>query len=433
MIVAKSIKEETESELERKEITNIDKIKPTILSVEEGEKSPTSIEINVKAKDNESGLREIRIYKNEELINTANYEGTEEKELNYTISNLEELTTYQIKVEAEDLVGNISEVYEKEITTSERVIIARIVGRDGVKYETEEEYEEKESLTEAIEACKESETKSEITSACMIEMVRNTEESVEIEEGQNIELNLNGKEVSYSGSQTILNNGELRVIDTSESEIGSIRNTEGIGIQNNSKITLGINDEERNVSTEKPSIYGREKGISGGQIEFYDGRVEGLVAIDGEIIDTPYLHNVRVEDANNQIATLTILAEAEARINNTRYYTQLQNAVNDTLSGTYRTETTTTENLINIVETDKDTVYGFRYNEEENILESTNEGMSNTVSNSYVKIDLSNYTENQILSVEASISSQTNADIGYATITESITIPTYDNVTGRLI
>lgn len=67
--------------------------------------------------------------------------------------------------------------------------------------------------------------------------------------------------------------------------------------------------------------------------------------------------------------------------------------------------------------------------------ESTNAGVANSVSNSYFPIDLRNYYGVQfILSVNASVSSQgVNYDMGYATITTSKTVPTYDNTSGQFI
>ena len=48
------------------EITNIDKVLPEIKEITEENITTKSIDIKVKGQDNESGLSEIRIYKNEE-------------------------------------------------------------------------------------------------------------------------------------------------------------------------------------------------------------------------------------------------------------------------------------------------------------------------------------------------------------------------------
>ena len=64
--------------------------------------------------------------------------------------------------------------------------------------------------------------------------------------------------------------------------------------------------------------------------------------------------------------------------------------------------------------------------------ESTNQGKDNTVSNSYIPIDLTNYTGKYNLTVNAEISSE-SGDYGYATVTENTTRPTYNSSTGRFI
>ena len=64
--------------------------------------------------------------------------------------------------------------------------------------------------------------------------------------------------------------------------------------------------------------------------------------------------------------------------------------------------------------------------------ESTNQGKDSTVSNSYVPIDLTQYTGKYNLIVNVEISSE-NYDYGYATVTESTSRPSYSSSTGRMI
>ena len=87
--------------------------------------------------------------------------------------------------------------------------------------------------------------------------------------------------------------------------------------------------------------------------------------------------------------TLTILAEAEARINTT-YYTKVSNAMNEAKKGYYNEETETVQNLTKITKANKDTEYEFKYDEETGKLTSTNQGILNSVSNSYIKINYYN-------------------------------------------
>ncbi|MBP3502386.1 MAG: MucBP domain-containing protein [Clostridia bacterium] len=64
---------------------------------------------------------------------------------------------------------------------------------------------------------------------------------------------------------------------------------------------------------------------------------------------------------------------------------------------------------------------------------SSNQGKNNTVSNSYIPIDLTNKKGKYNLKVNAEISSELGRDIGYATITTNTSRPTYDSTDGRFI
>ena len=64
--------------------------------------------------------------------------------------------------------------------------------------------------------------------------------------------------------------------------------------------------------------------------------------------------------------------------------------------------------------------------------ESTNVGKDSTVANSYIPIDLTNYTGKYNLNVNAEVSSE-GSDYGYATVTENTTRPSYNSSTGRFI
>ena len=64
--------------------------------------------------------------------------------------------------------------------------------------------------------------------------------------------------------------------------------------------------------------------------------------------------------------------------------------------------------------------------------ESNNQGVASTVANSYIPLDLTNYTGKYTLIVNANVSSQ-SSDYGYATVTTTTTAPAYNNSTGRFI
>ena len=431
-----SIKENVESKEEIHEIKNIDKISPTIISLEENSeiKSAVSAKIKIKAKDEESGIKEIKIYVDgEEKGSIEKEEGTvSEQTEEYEITGLEELTSYRVKIKVIDYAGNEKESDEIEVTTIEKDYVAQII-KLGEEDKSESPIR-KETLEEAIEYCNITE--------CTIQMIKGTTENVEVLEGQKIKLDLNGQIVRSESGNTIINTGDLTIIDNGEA-VGQIISEQGIGVQNRKILTVGENEEELEVSTSKPNIIGNITGIesptvdlngshAGVEFKFLDGRIEGNVAITGTVTETPYLYNTKVESGAKQVATLTILAEAEARINTT-YYTKVSNAMNESKKGHYEESSETVQNLTKLSKTDKDTEYGFKYDEETGKLISTNQGIQNSVSNSYIKIDLTNETEDKILTVNAEVSSLQNYDIGYATVTESTSIPAYSNGTGRFI
>ena len=423
-VIAKSIKQNIESEITTKEITNIDKVLPEIKELTEENITTKSFDIKVKGQDNESGLSEIRIYKNDELMVSYPYTErlNEEKEETYSLTGLEENTTYKIKVELIDKVGNINVSKEKEITTKRNIVVARIIGRNNSLYESEEEYEPFESLKNAITSCGSNE--------CTIEMVLNTNESVNVLEGQEIKLELNGKTVSGIRDYTIENSGEL-IIDNYQ-EIGSITNTNGIGIKNiaNGILQIGENEEPLSVSVAKPNIVGTTYGIyteeETAKLKFYDGKIEGNVAIQGNVDDTPHLYNAKITNEGHQVATLSILAEAEAKITGGKYYTKLTNAVSESKTGTYKEEE---QNIMSTVVNPG--LYGFDYDEETNSLISNNTKIPNVSANSYIKLDLTNYENDQKITIDSLVS--TYRHYGYVTITKNRTIPEASNTNGRII
>ena len=424
-VIAKSIKENVESEVTTKEITNIDKVLPEIKEITEENITTKSFDIKVKGQDNESGLSEIKIYKNEELMVSYPYTErlNEEKEETYSITGLEENTTYKIKVELIDKVGNINVSEEKEITTLKRVIVSRIIGRNNSLYESEAEYELFESLEEAVTSCGSNE--------CTIEMVLDTKESVNVLEGQEIKLELNGKTVTGVRDYTIENSGELIIVDKEDSEGGIINNTD-TAIKNigNGILQIGENEEPLSVSTTKPNIVGTTYGIyteeDTSKLKFYDGKIEGNVAIQGNVDDTPYLYNAKITNEGHQVATLSILAEAEAKITEGKYYTKLSGAVSETKSGTYELKN---QNIMSTVV--NSSLYGFDCDGEENTLTSNNMKIKSTNAYSYIKLDLTNYTKDQELIVTGEISTYQN--YGYAIVTENTVIPTYNQTNGRVL
>ncbi len=88
-------------------------------------------------------------------------------------------------------------------------------------------------------------------------------------------------------------------------------------------------------------------------------------------------------------------------------------------------------NSVKIYE-NKEISYGFVDNGKGGY-ESNNQGEDSTVANSYIPIDLTNYSGKYNLTVNANVSSQSNYDYGYATIKNNTTAPSYISNTGRFI
>ena len=394
-VVAKSVKENVDSITESHDITNIDKIKPIINSLNETNVSGTSFDINVSTIDNESGMKQIHIYKDDLLETTIVYNENynEEKNSTYTFNDLVSGNDYKIKVIAEDVAGNLSEAKEITVKTEEK-IVARIIGRENKLFEDENLYENFSSLERAIKACP--------SNQCTIEMVTDTKESVEVLEGQDITLNINGKTITGVKDTYTINNGGNLIIKDSTEEAGSIVNNAGVALKNETTgvLTFGELEEELVVSTTKPYINGGTFGVvneyidknTKGRFNFYDGMIAGNVAIEGEVNDKPYLYNASVVTSDNrQVATLKILEDAEARIIRTGvYYTNALEAIEDTNKG-YSTEQRTNTTLIQGFKTIGK--YGFNFNSEDNTLSSE----TNKDSNAYTIIDLTGYENNQYL------------------------------------
>ena len=398
-VVAKSVKENVDSITESHDITNIDKIKPIINSLNETNVSGTSFDINVSTIDNESGMKQIHIYKDDLLETTIVYNENynEEKNSTYTFNDLISGNDYKIKVIAEDVAGNLSEAKEITVKTEEK-IVARIIGRENKLFEDENLYENFSSLERAIKACP--------SNQCTIEMVTDTKESVEVLEGQDITLNINGKTITGVKDTYTINNGGNLIIKDNAEEAGSIVNNAGVALKNETTgvLTLGELEDELVVSTTKPYINGGTFGVvneyidknTKGRFNFYDGMIAGNVAIEGEVNDKPYLYNASVVTSDNrQVATLKILEDAEARIVRTGvYYTKIDKAVEDTNSGTLSEPTTTNTNLMQGFSNVDDT--GFTYDSETNTLLSK----PGETTKSYTIIDLTGYESDQYLYVE---------------------------------
>lgn len=460
-IIAKAVKSEVGSEVTSHQIVNIDKLNPTVTEFSENSVNRTSAVLNVSSLDNESGINYYEVYQNDvkvgekhfECYSETTFEGYEacradlpdERVDTYTVTGLEHSTTYRFKVKVFDKAGNSAFSEEIEVTTTSPTIVARLIGYNNQLFEDtidpdtgevivpkEEKYINFESLEEAFDYedlydCK--------NVQCTIQMVKSTNESVEVLEGQDLTLDLNGKVVSgINSNYTIKNNGDFTLIDsTPESDdAGKLVNTLGTTILNKtgSNLTLGEGYTDREVqgsyvSTTRPYVYGEKVGIkveNNSNFIFFDGKivapssqVQGEGAVNGRVDETEYSYEAvsnktTVDDREYQVITLSQLVDPEARINTSLYFSKLATAVNTANIGTTHMESEE-GNLMQ--DTEPATDYYFVYDSETDTLVSNN-NIPGTTAKSKIIINLENEDNDKILTVDYIINPSSTGTKGNA-------------------
>ena len=159
-----------------------------------------------------------------------------------------------------------------------------------------------------------------------------------------------GGTVSATGGTTNLNSGTV----VSTNNIGvtvsgsyttvnvasgaSITSSSNYGVQLSNSGTLVLGSKDGSYSSSTPTITGSAYGIynNGGKLNFYDGIINGNLAISGVVTDveTGYVIDINTHD-DIQSATLKIPGENErVIIMNNINYTSLQDAINSAGSGT---------------------------------------------------------------------------------------------------
>ena len=396
-------------------ITNIDKDPPIIDSLELDYALTTSAKISFSSHDVLSGLKEIKIYKDNVYQESINYnpDTTSLQTEEYTFNGLEDGRTYTVKLVAYDYAGNISEERTLDITTEqEEAIVCRLIGYDNVDYDCEENpslcktFPTLKSALEYTGDQQESDTRNCLTNKCYIQMLESVVESNNIAGGQTTKLDLNGKTINGIGEYTfnIAFTGDLTVVDHAtfdeqdynESNHNSIKNDISTAILNNGVFTLGEGRDGNDVSTYVPLIKGKSTGVNSvnGTFNFYDGRIIATTAISGEVDDAPDMYSANVEiktqdEETIQVATLKKVSDVEARIG-TKYYTKVALAMDDAKNGGWY-DILTDDEFVNSFDTTGD--YGFV--KEGNYLVSENDEKSTTAQSSFV-MDLENYDYDQI-------------------------------------
>ncbi len=144
-----------------------------------------------------------------------------------------------------------------------------------------------------------------------------------------VTIDLGGKKVTGA----FVNQGELKLIN------GTIENTNGIGLENKKSLTLGENDGE--IDEENVIIIGTTIGLQqDGRFNFYDGYIEGDVALNGKVDAVPkgyFLYNDHNSVKDCQKVYLIGNPEnavAVTQDGGTQYFFNLQDAIDTaTLTG----------------------------------------------------------------------------------------------------
>lgn len=193
-----------------------------------------------------------------------------------------------------------------------------------------------------------------------------------------------------------------------------IKNSTDTAVINNGTFTLGnIDGTADTVSEIKPYIEGERFGVSNTNIfNFYDGKIKGTTAINGEVTDTPYPYNaiVSVVDeggVQKQIATLKVVTDPEARIG-TVYYSKVQKAVDEANKGYYVDAFSEAEFF--------DSLQGGNHDFYYDSVTNTYRNSGNYEATSYLYMDFSEYEHDQELSIRTN---KAGWDTGTITIREN--------------
>jgi hypothetical protein len=267
--------------------------------------------------DEQSGMDRYKVYVDNILVfESLSYSSdlNEEKVDSYLISNLDPLSTYIVKVEVFDVVGNMTST-TLTLETPMGHAVARTLNYAG------EEIERYTTLYDAInsDVC---------VSECHIQMLDSVNERNIIGDNQNIKLDLNGETINGLTSYAFTNNGTLNIVDYNDDSIGQVLSN-GTAIINNGTLQIGENETELVVSVTEPVIGGTTYGVdNNGILKFFDGLLMGNQAVHGLIDETPYLYSANVSDQQGsiQVARLDRVVDPVARIRSV-YYTEAQTAI----------------------------------------------------------------------------------------------------------
>ena len=449
-ITAFSKKSNIYSEETSSDIVNVDSIAPTINQPATGSMS-FNMTVSGTAQDAGSGVKKFTLYVKEKdailwddtlTYESETFEGIRDHAENYdhTFYGVHDNTEYIVKIVAEDYVGNIS---EREVEVTTHPYVARVVGKNGILWYTVDpdtkefviddgkEFLMFDSIQAAVDYC--AEVQCTIQTNPIMPVV---EESVVITSNQNITIDLDGRGIVSEDNATFVNNGKLQIVDRNprmngqeHESIGFVKNTVGKAIINNDRFILGDGSSEPSETfiypeLDRPLIEGYQAAIEQNNLfYFYDGKLlsDTITLIDnGEDPITQYSYNIVISSENEKhIGSLAIVDDPEARIKST-YYTKLKVAQGDNAFDSSRTGTMSSESAKMLSKIKQYGDYGFVYDSVNDLIYNGNSSTANTTAISYIKIDLTEYNEDQILSIDAFADTYSSSSYGYVAISETL-------------
>ena len=234
-----------------------------------------------------------------------------------------------------------------------------------------------------------------------------TEESIEIPEDKDVKMDLNGYIITTTISDyTLKNYGTLELKDLVGK--GSFTSTTNNTIYNGKTGNLKINGATINInkSGENSAIYNDK-----GNVEVLSGTVTAS--------------NSNTIGIHNHAGTVNVNGgEIKATGSNTK------GIYNESVTEKVVSQESSQIEIGDLKENGK-----YYFVKEGDTLVSNNAGVKSSVAQSYIKIDLTKYTEDKLIDVivNAQISSEKNCDIGYATITNDTSAPKFNDENGRFM
>ncbi|MBP3502173.1 MAG: Cna B-type domain-containing protein, partial [Clostridia bacterium] len=319
-VYARSTDGENYSGVSLKVIDNIDKIAPTIVSVQEKENNndiETSVDISLT--DNASGIVGYAISKTD-TVEPEYTSVNQELELQTTIGEISENGTYYLWVK--DAATNVT-VQAFEVTGVKDIVVAKIISAsEGYEELVNTEYY---TLEEAIETCPTEGT-------ATIQILHDIYDESNVIDGKTVTLDLNGFTVQTRNKNkpTItVQSGNFTVINSKITGGLTSNNTEAVVIEEAGVLNVGADDKKITIS--QPALVGKDVGVrnNNGTFNFYDGNITAKSAIYGKVSETPPAYSVSVvEGEKTQTASLAIISDVEARIGR-KTYTMLEDAITD--------------------------------------------------------------------------------------------------------